>query len=718
MNTPQFNVSEKKPRLPVLLYGAITLPAAVLFAYASDLPYIILLTLLILAVSLTFPRSFKYSDRTLIYTGITALILAVGGDMILKMNPERMGLISGLLQANISTPFLIYLAAMMTFFRPGAESAGACISMSLAANLLGGEIINYKFINKNMTFMINNVRDNTHLFFGMLLVIQILFALWALNISRPRIQKSEKPFIPLKILATFIALSIMPFLCWGVFKVYMRYENNLKQYELYFLKMGMKKKDASTRMIFDKNINLNMPLPDNADGKFDMIVLRAVSEKPPGYLRGRAYASYSKGEWTDPDEEKSEQLTATHNSGALSFSTFHIDETKKQAKYLASIYPCGNSLSSIIPAPGASSAVDIIAEKMGISPDGALIPESWQKDGGYTCKLAAYTQDSAYGKPENPFIPKYMDVPDTVKNEAGRAMHNALQGKAPSKLKDSEIINLATSYLLDNYRYSLKSGGARNADPVAFFLARSKKGHCELFASALVIMLRTQNIPARYVTGIICDEQHPSGLYYAARLGNAHAWVEAYPRDLNRWIMAEPTPPSGIPAGHKKWGTVDTWTDLFSQIWQKTFADMRRGYFAQAIIGTFVSIFTLAITFMANPLRALIIISIISILAFFYIRRRNRKNRKATKANSSVSMIMKEFKKFEKEVSRISRIRRKPAMPLGEWAMMQPPELNAVEAVTQYHSLRFRQTAPEPSDAHDFRTYIQEKTTAIRKNGK
>ena len=715
MNAFQFNNSEKKSRPSVFLYGAITLPAAVLFAYASDLPHIIIVTLLILAVSSAFPRSLKYSDRSVIYAALAALALAAGGDLVLKMDPQRMGLISGLLQANISAPFLIFLAAMTTLFKPGPESAGACISMSLAANLLSGEIINYKFINKNMTFLISEIRDNPHIFFAVILVFQILFALWALNISRPRLQKSERPSTIAKILATVLALSIMPFLCWGAFKVYLRYENNLKQYELYFLRMGMKKKDNSARMIFDKNVNLNIPLPDNIEEKFDTIVLRAVAVKPPGYLRGRAYTSYKAGEWLDPDEERSEQLTVSHSSGALSFSTFHLGETAKKTEYLASIYPCGNSLGSIIPAPGASTEIDIIAEKLGATPDGTLMPESWQKDGGYTCKLPSYSQDSAYPKPSDPVIPKYLDVPDTVKYEAERALKNALHGKDRSTLKDSEAVGLSTNYLLDNYQYSLKQGSAASSDPVAHFLKNTHKGHCELFASSLVMMLRSCGIPARYVTGIICDERHPSGRYYAARLGNAHAWVEAYPHDLARWIMAEPTPPSGIPAGRKKWGAFDSWTDLVSQIWQKMFADIRRGYFAQAIIGTVTGVFWLLFDFVANPFRAPVLLLLISIAAAFYIRRRQRKNRRAGRTHPCISVIIKDFKRFEKEAAKVSRIRRKPSVPLGEWAMLQPAELKITEAVEKYHALRFRQLPPERSDAEEFRRYIQERTNMIKK---
>ncbi|OGV39896.1 MAG: hypothetical protein A2020_15875 [Lentisphaerae bacterium GWF2_45_14] len=714
MNRPALNNSEKKSRSSVLLCGLIVTPSAVLFAYASDLPHILVVTLLILITSLIVPKSVRYSDRSIIYAALTALALAAGGDLVVKMDPQRMGLISGLLQANISAPFLIYLAAMSAFFRSGPESRGACISMALAANLLSGEIISYKFINKNMTFFISEIREYPQTFFALILGFQIIFTLWALNISRPRLQKSERPFTITKSLVTAAALIIMPFICWGGFKLYMRYENNLKQYELYFLRMGMKKKDAGARVTFDKNVNLNIPLPDNMQEKFDTIILRAAALKPPGYLRGRAYTHYDAGEWSEPDEEKSEPLSVDHKSGALSFSTFYISEKQQKAEYAVSIYPCGNSIGNIIPVPGSSSEVDIISEKLSISPDGTLIPESWQRDGGYTCKTSSYSQDSACENPSNPFYPKYLETPDSLKDETGRILEKAIKKRDKSKLKDSEAIAILTDYLLKNYEYSLKQENSRKSDPVSHFLSKTKKGHCELFASSLVMLLREYGIPARYVTGIICDEAHPSGRYYAARLGNAHAWVEAYPRDLNRWILAEPTPPSGIPAGQNKWGTFDRWTDLISQIWQKMFADMRRGYFAQAIIGTVSGIFGLLFDFMSGPPRAFASILIISSLVFFFVKRKH-KGKKVPRVHPHTSMVIKDFRKFEKEITRISRIRRKTTVPLGEWASLQPSGLGAHEAVEKYYALRFSQSPPELADVTDFHKYIQKNITKMKK---
>ena len=59
-------------------------------------------------------------------------------------------------------------------------------------------------------------------------------------------------------------------------------------------------------------------------------------------------------------------------------------------------------------------------------------------------------------------------------------------------------------------------------------------GHCEYFASALELMLRSQNIPTRLVVGFRGGDFSQVGNYFQVRQRNAHAWVEAYlrPEDI------------------------------------------------------------------------------------------------------------------------------------------------------------------------------------------
>jgi len=62
------------------------------------------------------------------------------------------------------------------------------------------------------------------------------------------------------------------------------------------------------------------------------------------------------------------------------------------------------------------------------------------------------------------------------------------------------------SYLRDRFTYTLNLSGKPGDDPLAHFLFETRAGHCEYFASAMTIMLRTLGIPAREVNGFLPGE--------------------------------------------------------------------------------------------------------------------------------------------------------------------------------------------------------------------
>ena len=56
-------------------------------------------------------------------------------------------------------------------------------------------------------------------------------------------------------------------------------------------------------------------------------------------------------------------------------------------------------------------------------------------------------------------------------------------------------------YLRSHYGYTLDLTGTPPADPLAYFLFEKRAGHCEYFAAAMTVMVRSLGIPARYVNG-------------------------------------------------------------------------------------------------------------------------------------------------------------------------------------------------------------------------
>lgn len=77
-------------------------------------------------------------------------------------------------------------------------------------------------------------------------------------------------------------------------------------------------------------------------------------------------------------------------------------------------------------------------------------------------------------------------------------------------------------------------------DFVLYFLTQSKQGYCVHFASATAMLLRTMDIPARYVTGY--SVSGPEGQINTVTTDDAHAWVEYYVNGIG-WVTLDPTPP-------------------------------------------------------------------------------------------------------------------------------------------------------------------------------
>ena len=110
-----------------------------------------------------------------------------------------------------------------------------------------------------------------------------------------------------------------------------------------------------------------------------------------------------------------------------------------------------------------------------------------------------------------------------------------------------------------DYEYSLKPSKDRNrrVKPIVDFLTNHRTGHCEYFASALALMLRSQGIPARLIVGYKGGDYNGVGGFFVVRQLHCHAWVEVYipPQEIppgvllssedrgkGAWLRLDPTP--------------------------------------------------------------------------------------------------------------------------------------------------------------------------------
>lgn len=96
-------------------------------------------------------------------------------------------------------------------------------------------------------------------------------------------------------------------------------------------------------------------------------------------------------------------------------------------------------------------------------------------------------------------------------------------------------------YLRRTFAYTLDTPPTpRGRDFVDYFLFDLKQGYCTYYSSAMVVMLRSLSIPARWVQGFVVSPVVSSGSYEVSN-DDAHAWVEAYFPGYG-WLTFDPTP--------------------------------------------------------------------------------------------------------------------------------------------------------------------------------
>ncbi len=140
--------------------------------------------------------------------------------------------------------------------------------------------------------------------------------------------------------------------------------------------------------------------------------------------------------------------------------------------------------------------------------------------------------------------------------------------KGFSKARDRA--GLITSKLRSEYKYSLQAPTPPDKQhPIEYFLFDSTVGHCEYFAGALCLMLRSQGIPARVVEGFAGFERTSAPNDFIIRFARAHAWVEAV-LDGSTWTTLDATPASlRESADNYLWRTLVDFYDDLEYNWTK-----------------------------------------------------------------------------------------------------------------------------------------------------
>ena len=133
---------------------------------------------------------------------------------------------------------------------------------------------------------------------------------------------------------------------------------------------------------------------------------------------------------------------------------------------------------------------------------------------------------------------RYLALPGETKVEAQRILAAFLdksQSRADQARAIAEYIRNSAAYNLNPPRMP-----ADEEDFALWFLKEADNGYCVHFATAAVVLLRSADIPARYVTGYMAEVRSSETTKVTA--GNSHAWAEYYMPELGAWVVLDATP--------------------------------------------------------------------------------------------------------------------------------------------------------------------------------
>jgi protein-glutamine gamma-glutamyltransferase len=142
----------------------------------------------------------------------------------------------------------------------------------------------------------------------------------------------------------------------------------------------------------------------------------------------------------------------------------------------------------------------------------------------------------------SPAYYRYLQLPDRLDPRIPRLATTMILNSGALNRYDAAVA--IEQQLQRDYGYSLqlKAGGP---DPLADFLFNVRTGHCEYFATAMAVLLRTHGIASRVVNGFLPGEYNETAGAFTVKQSDAHSWVEVYFPETGSWVTFDPTPSAG-----------------------------------------------------------------------------------------------------------------------------------------------------------------------------
>ena len=283
------------------------------------------------------------------------------------------------------------------------------------------------------------------------------------------------------------------------------------------------------------------------------VVLTIYSKQRPGYLRGTVFDLYEENRWSAvadqvlPENQKNRSLrdrvidplgpgkvTLRSAQGTVKLNKFKLasSETQDVAKFEIVGDPMRGNRTFL---PLSTRWVEARSRQLTVNHHGVVrlgIDITRPYVAGAESRPAQEKMSANRRKVMTYLLPQYQRQLQPFSDEI-------FQGFDTTDQKAAAIRN----HFQQHFDYGLRQPNRPpSADPLIFFLKTRHEAHCEYFATATVLLLRSVGVPARYATGYVSDEEGDESYQWVAKNRDAHAWAEAYDDQTQRWFAVETTP--------------------------------------------------------------------------------------------------------------------------------------------------------------------------------
>jgi len=255
------------------------------------------------------------------------------------------------------------------------------------------------------------------------------------------------------------------------------------------------------------------------------------------YWRGVVFDRYTGAGWINTDDN-SVQLDAWQQPKQVAFGA-RVDVTQTVTVLLPA-----DTLIFAAPQPSRVSVAtraDASFLADGVEVSQLISSRSLMKGATYSVVSSLSSADVGSLRASGVIYPawvrdRYLQLPDSLPQSV-RAQAQSIAGDQTTAYDKADAIE---AWLRANVTYDDQTPAPpQDQDAVAYVLA-IRRGYCDYYASAMVVMLRSLGVPARVAVGYAQGEYDSASGLYRVKEKDAHSWVEVYFPTYG-WVEFEPT---------------------------------------------------------------------------------------------------------------------------------------------------------------------------------